>query len=158
MRMAVGSDNRSAMTEAVCAYLEERGVELLRCGQCACEEADYVDAARMVAERVAEGECEQGLLFCHTGTGVTIIANKVPGVRAALCLDSYAARIARLANNANVLVLSIRMTGEPLAKEIVGTWLETEPSTEPRRRRFHEKTDELDEFYRRRVVVERQRV
>jgi ribose 5-phosphate isomerase B len=136
------------MAEAICAHLESKSVELVRCGQCACEEADYVDAARMVAEKVAAGECDQGLLFCNTGTGVTIVANKIPRVRAALCVDSFSARIARLANNANVLVLSIRLTGEPLAREIVDTWLETGPSDEPRRRNFHRKTDELDRLYR----------
>ena len=148
MKMAVGSDGVSHMTEALCAYLEEKGIELVRCGKCAGTEADYVDAALAVAEQVASGACEQGLLFCFTGTGVTIVANKVPGVRAALCVDPFAARIARLANNANVIVLSIRVTGEPLAKEIVDTWLATEPSTEPRRVNFHRKTDEVDERYR----------
>ena len=148
MRMAVGSDSLSHMTETVCAYLEAKGVELVRCGRCAGDETDYVDAARAVAERVASGDCEQGLLFCFTGTGVTMVANKVPGVRAALCVDPFSARIARLANNANVLVLGIRLTGEPLAKEIVDMWLETAPSTEPRRVNFHRKTDELDQLYR----------
>ena len=148
MKMAVGSDSVSAMSEAVCRHLEAKGIELVRCGQCCGKEADYVDAAREVAERVASGECAQGLLFCFTGTGVTIVANKVPGVRAALCVDTFSARIARLANNANVIVLGMRLTGEPLAKEIVDMWLETAPSTEPRRVSFHRKTEELDRLYR----------
>ena len=148
MKMAVGSDSASHFSAAICAYLEEKGVELIRCGQCCGEQADYVDAARSVAEHVAAGRCDQGLLFCFTGTGVTIVANKVPGVRAALCVDTFAARIAKLANNANVLVLSMRYTGEPLGKEIVDEWLATEPSTEPRRVAFHRKTDELDRLYR----------
>ena len=84
------------------------------------------------------------MLFCNTGTGAAIIANKVPGVRAALCVHSYAAKIARLANNANIIVLSIRLTGEMLAKEIVDTWLATQPSTEPSRMNSHRKTDHLD--------------
>lgn len=149
MRMAVGSDSPSSLSEAVFRHLESRGIELVRCGQCAGKDADYVDAAREVAQRVASGECDQGLLFCFTGTGVTIIANKVPSVRAALCADAFSARIARLANNANVIVLGIRLTGEPLAKEIIDTWLETAPSTEPRRVDFHRKTEELDCYYRR---------
>jgi ribose 5-phosphate isomerase B len=148
MTMAVGSDNISHLTDTICVYLEEKGVELIRCGRCCGREADYVDAAREVAELVASGSVEQGLIFCFTGTGVTIVANKVPGVRAALCVDTYSARIARLANNANVIVLSTRLTGEPLAKEIIDTWLETEPSTEPRRVNFHRKTDEMDRYYR----------
>lgn len=148
MKMAVGSDSASHFSTAICDYLEEKGVELIRCGQCCGEQADYVDAARTVAEHVAAGRCDQGLLFCFTGTGVTIIANKVPGVRAALCVDTFSARIAKLANNANVLVLSMRYTGEPLGKEIVDEWLATAPSTEPRRVNFHRKTEELDRIYR----------
>jgi ribose 5-phosphate isomerase B len=148
MKIAVGSDSASHFASVICEYLEGKGIELARCGQCCGEQADYVDAARAVAEHVAEGRCDQGLLFCTTGTGVTIIANKVPGVRAALCVDTFSARIARLANNANVLVLSMRYTGELLGKEIVDEWLATEPSTEPRRVAFHRKTEELDQIYR----------
>ncbi len=149
MRMAVGSDSTGNLTRAIVSHLEEKGIELLRCGTLAGKEVDYVDGARETAEAVASGQCEQGLIFCNTGTGAPIIANKGPGVRAALCVDSYSAEIARMANNANVLVLSIRLTGETLAKEIVDTWLKTEPSTEPRRMSFHRKTDELDRHYRR---------
>ena len=107
-----------------------------------------MDAARDVGETVASGRGEQGLIFCNTGTGVTIVANKVPGVRAALCPDNYSAEIARLANNANVLVLGMRLTGEMHAKEIVDTWLSTGPSTEERRVAFHRKTDEVDQQFR----------
>lgn len=154
MKMAVGSDSASHFASTICAYLEEKGVELVRCGQCCGEQADYVDAARAVAEHVAAGRCDQGLLFCTTGTGVTIVANKVPGARAALCVDAFSARIARLANNANVLVLSMRYTGEMLGKEIVDEWLATAPSTEPRRVEFHRKTEELDALYRGATVGE----
>ena len=147
MKMAIGSDSVSSLTEEISAHLQHNDIELVPCGALTGQEADYVDAARAVAEKVASGECEQGLLFCNTGTGVTMIANKVPGVRAAFCVDNYAAQIARLANNANVIVLSLRFTGAPLAKEIVDTWLETEPSTEPRRVNFHRKTDEVEARY-----------
>ena len=146
--MAVGSDSVSNLTDEITAYLERKGIELRRCGSLAGDEADYVDAAREVAEAVREGECEQGLIFCNTGTGVTIVANKGPGVRAALCPDSFSASIARLANNANVIVLGMRLTGEMHAKEIVDTWLETAPSEEERRVNFHRKTEELDRHYR----------
>ena len=146
--MAVGSDSVSNLTREITSHLEDKGIELVRCGSLAGEKADYVDAAHGVAEAVGAGKCEQGLIFCNTGTGVTIVANKVPGVRAALCPDSYTASIARLANNANVIVLGMRLTGELHAKEIVDTWLETGPSTEERRVTFHRKTDELDHHYR----------
>ena len=148
MKMAVGGDSVSNLTSEITAYLEGKGIELIRCGSLRGEETDYVDAAREVAESVADGECEQGLIFCNTGTGVTIVANKVPGVRAALCPDSYSAKIARLANNANVIVLGMRLTGEIHAKEIVDTWLATGPSTEERRVNFHRKTEEVDRAYR----------
>jgi ribose 5-phosphate isomerase B len=98
MKMAIGSDSVSNLTTSIVQHLESKGIALTLCGALAGKEADYVDAAREVAEAVAAGSCEQGLLFCYTGTGVTIIANKVPGVRAALCVDNFAARIARLAN------------------------------------------------------------
>ena len=149
MKMAVGSDSTCNLTDTIIAHLESKGIQLVCCGALDGEEADYIDAARAVGELVADGTCEQGLLFCNTGTGVTIVANKIPGVRAALGVDSYCAKIARLANNANVLVLGVRLTGETHAKEIVDTWLETKPSTEPRRMNFHRKTDELDAEYRR---------
>ncbi len=146
--MAVGSDSVCNLTHAITGHLEDKGIELLRCGRLAGEEADYVDAARDVAEAVGAGKCDQGLIFCNTGTGVTIVANKVPGVRAALCPDGFTASIARLANNANVIILGMRLTGEIHAKEIVDTWLATSPSTEERRVNFHRKTDELDQQYR----------
>lgn len=148
MKIAAGGDSTSNLSTAVIAHLQDQGHEVMLFGAPAGRDADYVDAAEAVANAVAEGKCEQGLLFCNTGTGVTIIANKIPGVRAALCVDNFAARIARLANNANVIVLSVRLTGEMLAKEIIDTWLATSPSTEPRRVNFHRKTDEVDAKYR----------
>ena len=148
MKMAAGSDSVVHLTDVIVAYLKEKGVEVKLCGALAGKTADYVDAALEVAESVSSGECEQGILFCNTGTGVTIIANKVPGVRAAPCPDAHTARIARLANNANMLVLGMRLTGEMSAKEVVDAWLATGPSEEPRRMNFHRKTEEVDRRYR----------
>jgi ribose 5-phosphate isomerase B len=146
--MAIGSDTAGNLTSEIATYLASKGIDIVRCGALKGTPVDYVDGAHEVAQAVASGECEQGLIFCNTGTGVSIIANKVAGVRAALCVEPYAAKIARLANNANVIILSIRMTGEPLAKDILDTWLETAPSKEPRRVNFHRKTDEIDDLYR----------
>jgi RpiB/LacA/LacB family sugar-phosphate isomerase len=156
MKLAVSSDSTSNLTAAVLQHLKAKNIEVVPCGALANEAADYVDAALATAEAVASGRAEQGLLFCNTGTGVTIVANKVPGVRAALCPDPHSARIARLANNANVLVIGMRLTGEPLAREIVDAWLETAPSAEPRRVNFHRKTDEVDRRYRRSLAAESQ--
>lgn len=146
--LALGSDCATHLTEVIIAYLREKGHVVTLHGALAGQAADYVDAAVAVAEAVAAGTCEQGLLFCTTGTGVTIVANKIPDVRAASCPDAHTARIARLANNANVLVIGMRLTGELAAKEIVDAWLATAPSDEPRRVNFHRKTAELDRRYR----------
>ena len=148
MKMAVGSDGICNLTNIITKYLESKEIELVRYGALAGEKSDYVDAAHFVAKAVASGDCEQGLLFCNTGTGVTIVANKVPGVRAVLCCDPFSAKIAKLANNANVIVLGIRLTGEKHAIEIVDEWLATEPATSEPRVTFHRKTQEIDEFYR----------
>jgi len=151
MKIAVGSDTRCHLTEEIIKHLESKGITVKRYGALAGEETDYVESSHAVAKAVASGTCDQGLLFCNTGTGATLIANKVPGARAALCMDSYSAKIARLANNANIIALGIRLTGEIHAKEIVDTWLNTEPSTVPRRMAFHRKTEEIENLYRRDV-------
>jgi ribose 5-phosphate isomerase B len=88
---------------------------------------DWVDVGREVGERVASGACEQGVLFCWTGTGVSIAANKVAGIRAALCSDAETARGARKWNDANILVMSLRATPEAVAREICDAWLSTGP-------------------------------
>lgn len=144
MKIAIGGDSESHFTQALHAHIRGKGIETVPCGALCGEEVDYVDAASAVAERVSSGACDYGVLICNTGTGVTIVANKFPGVRAAMCYDTFSAEISKLANNANVLVLSIRYTGEKLGMEIADTWLATAPSTEPRRMNFHRKTDEVD--------------
>lgn len=151
MKMAVGADSVSQLSNVIIEHIKGKGIEPELCGKLAGKEADYVDTAVAVAQKVSCGECEKGLLFCNTGTGVTIVANKLPKVRAALCINEYTAEISRLANNANVLVLSVFFTGIEQAKRIVDTWLATEPSTEARRVRFHQKTDEVDLRYRKTI-------
>src|SRR5437588_12510350 len=86
---------------------------------------DWADVARAVGERVASGAADQGVLFCWTGTGASIAANKVPGIRAALCHDAETACGARIWNHANVLALSLRATPEAIAKEILDAWFAT---------------------------------
>ncbi len=125
MRIAVGSDERTALTEALIDNLRRRGHELLLVGPLAGEQALWPHVARRVAEAVAGDEADEGLLCCWTGTGVSIAANKVPGVRAALCDDAETARGARLWNDANVLCLSLRRTSIPIAEEILEAWFDT---------------------------------
>ena len=125
MRIAVGSDERTHVTDAVVDHLRRVGIDVELHGPLADQPLDWVDVGREVGERVASGACQQGVLFCWTGTGVSIAANKVPGVRAALCGDAETAKGARRWNDANVLAMSLRSTPEAVAKEIVDAWLET---------------------------------
>ena len=149
MKMAIGSDSTCHLTKVIIDYLDARGIELFFFGALGDGPVDnYVLSSRATAEAVASGKCDLGLLFCTTGTGATIVANKIPGVRAALCVDAFSAKISRIANNANILVLGTRLTGEMHAKEILDVWLSTNPSDEPRRVNFHRGTDEIDDYYR----------
>jgi ribose 5-phosphate isomerase B len=125
MKIAVGSDERTAFTDAVIADLQKRGHQVELYGPLAGEAMAWPAVGQVVAERVAAGACQQGVLFCWTGTGVSIAANKVPGVRAALCADAETARGARLWNHANVLVLSLRATSQAVATEILDAWFAT---------------------------------
>ena len=127
LRMAVGSDERTALTDAVQAHLKQRGIELELFGPLNGESGDWVQVGEQVGRRVASGACDQGVLFCWTGTGVSIAANKVAGIRAALCQDAETARGARRWNDANVLVMSLRSTPEGVAREICDAWLMTGP-------------------------------
>jgi ribose 5-phosphate isomerase B len=148
MRIAVSSPKQCCLTEAVLTHLKSKGIQAVLLGSLRGKKVDYIEAARQLGELMSKGECEQGVLFCYTGTGASIIANKYPGVRAALCPDSFSAKVAREANNANVLVLGIRLTGEGNAIEILDTWLDSYPSSEPKFADFHKRTDEIDQHYR----------
>ena len=125
MRIIVGSDERNRMVESVVVELQKRGHDVDLISPLAGERLTWPMAARRVAEAVSQGQADEGILCCWTGTGVSIAANKVPGIRAALCNDAETARGARLWNNANVLCLSIRSTSEIIAREILEVWLNT---------------------------------
>jgi len=123
MKISVGSDERNSVTDSVLAELKKRGHELHLYGPLAGIPEGWAKVARRVAEDVAGQRAQEGVLFCWTGTGVSMAANKVPGVRAALCVDPETARGARRWNNANLLCLSLRNTSEAVAKEILEAWL-----------------------------------
>jgi ribose 5-phosphate isomerase B len=125
MRIAVGSDERTSMTDSVIAALREQQHEFTLFGPLAGQTSTWPVVARDVAEAVAQGDADEGILICWTGTGVSIAANKVPGIRAALCDDAETARGARLWNNANILCLSIRRLSEVMAKEVLLSWFST---------------------------------
>ena len=131
MNIAVGADERTHTVEWVLRYLQEQGNEVVWYGPQVGETDPWPDVARKVALDVESGNSEQGILFCWTGTGVSIAANKVSGVRAALCVDAETARGAKLWNNANVLCLSLRLTTEAVAGEILKTWFETSYQPNP---------------------------
>lgn len=132
MRIAFGSDERSHLTDFVGEDLRKRGLEVDLFGPIGNEAPrgatePWPDVARDVALQVAKGIADSGVLFCWTGTGVSIAANKVRGVRAALCHDAETARGARTWNDANVLCLSLRSTPEAVAKEILDVWFSASP-------------------------------
>jgi len=132
MRIAVAADERTGVAEAVVDELRKRGHEPLPHGALADgEREDWAWASEAAARDVAEGRAEQAVVCCWTGTGASIAANKVPGIRAALCGDAETARGARKWNDANVLALSLRGTSEPLLGEILDAWFEGRPSAEP---------------------------
>jgi ribose 5-phosphate isomerase B len=123
MKLAVGSDERTQLTDWVVEELERRGMEVelhgaLRPG----EDPRWPEVAQRVGRQVSAGDCQQGILFCWTGTGVSMAANKVPGVRAALCTDAETTRGARRWNDANILCMSLRLTSPQVAQEILDAW------------------------------------
>jgi ribose 5-phosphate isomerase B len=127
MKIAIGSDEATELTRAVIDELRQRGHEVLPFGPLAegDPDSDWPLVASRVARAVARGEAEQGIACCWTGTGASIAANKVPGVRAALVHDAETARGARIWNHANVLALSLRATPIPIVREILDAWLST---------------------------------
>jgi ribose 5-phosphate isomerase B len=132
MRVALGSDMTGTLPEAIERWLRDRGDEVLRFGALAPGDEDaWPSVGRTVADSVARGEARYGVLCCWTGTGVCIAANKVRGVRAALCSDAQTAAGARQWNDANVLCLSIRNTTAAVAKEIFEAWFAGMPTSDP---------------------------
>jgi len=132
MKIAIGSDERTHLTDSVIAEVKRRGHEVQLFGPLSGMQSYWPEVARQVAEQVTFGEADEGILFCWTGTGVSLAANKVPGIRAALCADAETARGARLWNNANILCMSLRVTPEVIAGEILESWfsIEYQPNEE----------------------------
>jgi ribose 5-phosphate isomerase B len=127
MKVALGSDEKTALTDAVRDDLERRGHEVVLVGPPGGEPIEWAEVGQRVGELVAKRDVETGVLFCWTGTGASIAANKVPGVRAALCTDGATAAGARTWNDANVLVMGLRLTTPEVARELLDAWFATEP-------------------------------
>jgi ribose 5-phosphate isomerase B len=127
VRIIIGADHAGFfLKEAVKRYLLDRNTEVIDAGTWSDESVDYPDFGSSVAQRVSSGEIERGILICGSGVGMSIVANKFPGVRAALALDADTAVMSRRHNDSNILVLAARRTDESAAEEIVAAWLANE--------------------------------
>ncbi len=149
MKIAIGSDEKNALTDEVIEELRRRDMEVELFGPLADENVEWAEVAEQVAEKVSKKEYDQGILFCSTGTGVSIAANKVPGIRAALCTDSKTAAGARKWNDANILAMSLRLVSPDVAKEILDAWFQSEP--DPSEAENIEKVATIESKYRNRA-------
>jgi len=126
MRIAVSTDERTRLVEVILEELRERGHEVAYFGPGEGEApVDWPAVTLEAVDRVVHENADEAIVMCWTGTGCSIVANKVPGIRAALCHDAETARGARVWNHANVLALSLRATPEPIAREILDRWFDT---------------------------------
>ena len=126
MKIAIGSDHAATdLKKRIIELLKERNCQVEDLGTHGKDSVDYPDFGEKVSDMVSRGEVDRGILICGTGIGMSIVANKFPGVRASLCNDAYAAKMSRLHNNANLLILPGRMIDSTSAKEIVSIWFTT---------------------------------
>ncbi len=145
MRIAIGCDHGGfALKQEILPVLGALGHAVHDFGAYDCTPSDYPDVAKQVAKAVAAGEYDAGVLLCGTGIGVDMAANKVHGIRAALCHDTFSAHSSREHNNANILCMGGRVLGPGLARDIVTTWLAANYTGEERHRRRLAKVSELD--------------
>ncbi len=127
MKVAIGSDHAGIeLKKDIVSLLNEMKMECIDFGTDSPQSVDYPDFGEKVSKAVSAGNVERGILICGTGIGMSIVANKVPDIRASLCNDLFTAKMSRLHNDANVLVIGGRIVGRDLAKEIVRTWFSTE--------------------------------
>lgn len=134
--IAIGCDHGGfELKEKIVSFLEKKNIEVMDFGCYSKDSCDYPVFGRAAAKAVASGECEKGIVICTTGIGISISANKIKGVRCALCSDTLSAKMTRLHNNANVLAMGAGIIGENLAYDIVETFLGTEFSGEERHQR-----------------------
>lgn len=142
--LAIASDHGGfELKKQIMRHLEERGIEYADLGTYTEESCDYPDMGHLAAHAVANGEYERGIIICGTGIGISISANKVPGIRAALCGDCFSARMAREHNDANMLALGARVVAPGLALMIVDEFLDTPFSNDPRHIRRVSKIEQI---------------
>lgn len=134
--IGIGCDHGAYdLKQTIIAYLKEQGLEYKDFGCMDKNSCDYPIYGKAVAEAVSDGTCEKGIVICTTGIGISITANRIPGIRCALCSDTVSARLTRLHNDANMLAMGAGIIGENLAISIVDTFLHTEFSGEERHQR-----------------------
>ena len=145
MKIAIGCDHGAlALKNVLIPHLEKKGFEVKDFGTYSLDSCDYPDFAAPAAQAVASGECEKGIVLCTTGIGVSIVANKVKGVRCALLSDVMSARMTREHNDTNMMAIGAGVVGQMLALEIVDTWLGTEFSHNERHQRRIDKMMALE--------------
>jgi len=127
LKISIGSDEKTVLTDFVVEELKRRGHTITLSGPLKGEAMGWPDVGEKIGLDVSRRRADQGVVFCWTGTGVTIAANKVPGVRAALCWDAETAKGARMWDDANVLAMSLRSTSTAVAKEILDAWFSSDP-------------------------------
>ena len=145
MKIAIGCDHGALeLKNALIPHLEQRGYQVKDFGTYTADSCDYPDFAGVAAKAVAAGECEKGIVLCTTGIGVSIVANKIRGIRCALLSDVMSARMTREHNDTNMMALGAGVVGQMLALEIVDTWLGTEFSHNERHQRRIDKLMALE--------------
>ncbi len=145
MTIAIGSDHAGVeLKEEIISLLKALNIEFVDFGTNTSASVDYPDFGEKVSEAVSSGKIEKGILICGTGIGMSIVANKFPGIRASLCNELFTAKMSRMHNDANILVIGGRIVGKDLAKEIVKTWLGT-PFEGNRHSRRLEKIAKIEE-------------
>ena len=145
MKIAIGCDHGALeLKNTVKVHLEKRGFEVRDFGTYTAQSCDYPDFASAAARAVASGECNRGIVLCTTGIGVSIAANKIPGIRCALLSDVWSAKMTRLHNDTNMMALGAGVIGPSLALELVDVWLDTPFSGEARHQRRIDKVMDLE--------------
>ena len=145
MKIAIGCDHGALeLKNTVKAHLEKRGFMVEDFGTYTSQSCDYPDFASAAARAVSSGECERGIVLCTTGIGVSIAANKIPGIRCALLSDVRSAKMTRLHNDTNMMALGAGVVGPNLALEIVDVWVDTAFSGEERHQRRIDKVMDLE--------------
>ncbi len=147
MKLAVGSDEKTLVTDFVVEQLRKDAHQLELIGPLKGEQLGWPDVGEKVAVEVSSGRADQGIVFCWTGTGVSIAANKVPGARAALCNDAETAMGARAWDDANVLAMSLRSTSQAVAREILNAWFSSQPAKTGVDAELIERAKRLDSKY-----------